>query len=196
MAVPTLIRRRLLIAAALFLSALSMTAGFLCALIGHPKEVRVEGWAGQEKNLGLAPTRVDLILGDDSSATLTSRQETLVVPKEDSERILAELGRLLELYHDSSSPHRIAPGARLRAVYRLSSDTFVLDLSREFLDRRVSGIVSEALTIGSLLGTIHANHPRIRHVKLLVEGQERATLAGHLELAPFYDPSQSIPGTP
>ena len=39
----------------------------------------------------------------------------------------------------------------------------------------------------SLIQTLSANIPGIARVKILVEGSERDTLAGHVDLSNFYD---------
>jgi hypothetical protein len=45
----------------------------------------------------------------------------------------------------------------------------------------------EELTVFSLVQTLAANLPGVAQVKILVNGQERETLAGHADLADFYD---------
>jgi hypothetical protein len=47
----------------------------------------------------------------------------------------------------------------------------------------------EELTIASLVETLVENVPGISRVKILVEGKERETLAGHADLTNFYDVS-------
>ena len=45
----------------------------------------------------------------------------------------------------------------------------------------------EELTVTSLIRTISANTQGILKVKILVDGKERDTLAGHADLSDFYD---------
>jgi len=42
------------------------------------------------------------------------------------------------------------------------------------------------LTVLSICGTLHANLSRVTQVRYLVEGQSRATLAGHADLTRTY----------
>ena len=44
----------------------------------------------------------------------------------------------------------------------------------------------EELTLASMAQTLAANLPGITRVKLLVDGKERETLAGHVDLMGFY----------
>jgi hypothetical protein len=48
-------------------------------------------------------------------------------------------------------------------------------------------VLVEELTVASLIHTISANTPGIQRVKILVDGKERDTLAGHAELSDYYD---------
>ncbi len=45
----------------------------------------------------------------------------------------------------------------------------------------------EELTVASLIHTVSANTPGILRVKILVDGKERDTLAGHADISDFYD---------
>jgi hypothetical protein len=47
--------------------------------------------------------------------------------------------------------------------------------------------LSEELTVASLIQTLSANLPGILRVKILVEGKQRETLAGHADLSSFFD---------
>jgi hypothetical protein len=62
----------------------------------------------------------------------------------------------------------------------------VVDLSGDFADGHPSGILTEALTVESICGTLRANLPQVAEVRFLVAGQTRATLAGHADLTRTY----------
>ena len=62
----------------------------------------------------------------------------------------------------------------------------VINLSSAFVANHPSGIETESLTVLSLCGTLHANLPRVTQVRFLVDGQPRATLAGHADLTRTY----------
>ena len=63
----------------------------------------------------------------------------------------------------------------------------VIDLNSAFADTHRSGVLVEELTVASLIHTISANLPGIVKVKILVDGNERDTLAGHADLSSYYD---------
>ncbi len=62
----------------------------------------------------------------------------------------------------------------------------VIDLRGTFVNSHPSGVEVEALTLASILGTLHTNLPQIEQVRFLVDGQPRETLAGHADLLRTY----------
>ena len=62
----------------------------------------------------------------------------------------------------------------------------VVNLTGAFAAGHPSGIETETLTVLSLCETLHANLPRVTQVRFLVDGQTRATLAGHADLTRTY----------
>ena len=85
--------------------------------------------------------------------------------------------------------HRLARGAEVRNVYLVNPGLAVIDTDSAFADGHRSGILEEELTVASLVETLSANIPGITRVKILVDGKERETLAGHADLSGFYDVS-------
>jgi len=75
----------------------------------------------------------------------------------------------------------------------------VVNLTSAFAASHPSGIEAETLTVLSICGTLHANLPRVTQVRFLVDGQPRATLAGHADLTRTYlaaDPAPPGDGHP
>ena len=97
------------------------------------------------------------------------------------------LRALLSLYLDKSSPHPLGPGADVRSVFLVDPGVAVIDLNSAFANSHRSGVLVEELSVASLIHTISANTQGIVKVKILVDGQERETLAGHADLSSFYD---------
>jgi hypothetical protein len=59
-----------------------------------------------------------------------------------------------------------------------------------FADGQVSGVLAEELTIASIIQTLSTNIPGLARVKILVDGKERETLAGHADLSGVYGVQQ------
>ena len=132
------------------------------------------------------PTPVTLYVASDSNATLRKSQMSVVLPEERSERARAVLRALFGSYLQSPSPHPIGAGADVRDVYLLGEDTAVVDTNAAFADAHPSGVLAEELTVASIVATLNANDSKIQRVKILINGHERETLAGHADLQRFY----------
>jgi hypothetical protein len=134
-------------------------------------------------------TAIRLYLADDAEGTVHAVQDSLALPEERSERARAILRELLGKYLQSTSPHAVGAGSDVLDVFLLGPDTAIVNASAGFADSHPSGILAEELTIASLVLTLNANDPRIARVKILVDGKERETLAGHADLSRFYTAS-------
>jgi len=132
------------------------------------------------------PTNVTLYVASDHDATLRKTQMNLVLPSERSERARALLRALFSAYLQTPSQHPIGADADVRDVYLLGDDTAVVDTNPAFADAHPSGVLAEELTIASIVATLNADDGRIQRVKILVNGHERETLAGHADLQRFY----------
>ncbi len=111
------------------------------------------------------------------------------MPEDRSQRAKAVLRAVLEQYLQKPSPHPIGKDAAIKEVYLIGNDTLLVDTSAAFADQHPSGILLEEMTLASLIETLSANVPGITRVKFLVEGKERETLAGHVDLMSFYQVS-------
>lgn len=74
---------------------------------------------------------------------------------------------------------------RLRQLYLMDDGTVVVDL-HPIPAGALPGIVEEYSLIASIARSLRENLPEVQQVKFLVDGRERATLAGHVSLVrPF-----------
>ena len=79
----------------------------------------------------------------------------------------------------------------LRAVYLAPDGIAYVDFDETF-ERAVSpGIRSETLTIYAIVNTLAVNLPSLQQVRILLEGREAETLAGHADLSRAYTPDPS-----
>jgi hypothetical protein len=131
-------------------------------------------------------TLVTLYVASDEEGGLRRTQLNVALPQERSERARAILRALLGSYLQSGSQHPIGAGADVRDVFLLNRDTAVVDTNVAFADAHPSGVLVEELTIASVVSTLNASDPQITRVKILVDGKERDTLAGHADLRRFY----------
>jgi len=89
----------------------------------------------------------------------------------------------------------IAPGlaSPSRNSQATGDELAVVNLTGAFVAGHPSGIETETLTVMSICGTLHANLPRVTQVRFLVDGQPRATLAGHADLTRTYLAIEAAP---
>jgi hypothetical protein len=75
----------------------------------------------------------------------------------------------------------------LLGFYILPDGTAVADFSDELDSEIPSGILSEEMTVQSIVQTLESNVPALHRLKILLHGQEVDTLAGHVDLTGFFD---------
>jgi spore germination protein GerM len=159
----------------------------------HTKVAREAQLAADQQQLAPpstgAATPVTLYVASDEQGSLRRTQATVSLPAERSERARAVLRALFGTYLQSGSPHPIGPGADVRDVYLMNDGSAVVDTNAAFANSHPSGVLAEELTIASIVVTLNTNDDGIQKVKILVDGKERETLAGHADLRRFYQAS-------
>jgi hypothetical protein len=131
--------------------------------------------------------RVTLFVAYDDIGVLRAQTAQTPLPSVRQQRAEELLKALFAVYLAKSSPHPLPPGSDVRSVYLVDPGLAVIDVNAAFADGHRSGVLSEELTVASLVQTLAANIPGILRVKILVEGKQRETLAGHADLSNFFD---------
>jgi spore germination protein GerM len=80
---------------------------------------------------------------------------------------------------------------RLGRIYITREGTAYVDFSRELVDKHPSGTTAELSTIYALVDGLAFNFKSIKKVFILVDGEERETLAGHVGLDRAFFPDYS-----
>jgi hypothetical protein len=133
--------------------------------------------------------RVTLFVAYDDIGVLRAQSAQIPMPSVRQQRAEEVLRALIALYLNKSSPHPLPLGSDIRSVYLVDPGLAVIDVNAAFADGHRSGVLAEELTVASLIQTLSANIPGILKVKILVEGKQRDTLAGHADLSNFFDVS-------
>jgi len=131
--------------------------------------------------------QVVLFVAYDDIGVLHAQSARIPLPSVRQQRAEELLRALLSIYLDRNSPHVLRSGADVRSVFLVDPGDAVIDLNAAFADTHRSGVLVEELTVTSLIHTISVNTPGVSKVKILVEGKERETLAGHADLSGFFD---------
>ena len=184
----------------MFMVLLLVAAGLGYYAYHLKKRVALEEQQMAQKSQVVTPpasgptTLVTFYLASDADGSLRRLQQSVALPQERSERARAVLRTLFGKYSQGSSTHPIGSGSDVRDVFLLSGNTAIVDTSAAFADSHPSGVLVEELTIASIVSTLNANDPQITRVKILVDGKERDTLAGHADLRRFYSAGSIAPG--
>ena len=100
---------------------------------------------------------------------------------------------VLELLKGSQKEYvsSIPPETRVREVFVTKDGVAYVDFSREITDNHLSGSSAEISTIYSIVNSLTYNIKSIKKVFILVDGGEKKTLGGHIDLTqpflPLYD---------
>ncbi len=76
----------------------------------------------------------------------------------------------------------IPPKTKLRAVYITPDNTAYVDFTEGIAMQDSGGVVSELMTIYSIVNSLILNVSDVDQVKILIEGKEAETLAGHIDI--------------
>ncbi len=83
------------------------------------------------------------------------------------------------------------PDSKLRDVFMIEEGIVYVDFSREIQDEHLSGATAEISTVYSVVNSLAFNFESIKKVFILVDGNEKETLKGHVDisrpLVPKYD---------
>jgi hypothetical protein len=176
--------------------------------------------AGQDSAPTQAPEvepaeQATLLVANDADNSLMAQALSLPLPPSPGARARAVLGKLLDLYAAPNATHAVPGGAAsIAQVFLLPANSTgaapaapsaapkdtqtgpqlaVVNLTATFAANHPSGLETETLTVLSICATVHANLPRVTQVRFLVDGQPRATLAGHADLSRTYLAAEAVP---
>jgi hypothetical protein len=130
--------------------------------------------------------RIPILVAYDEDRALRWREAVVFMPDDRSLRVRETLRAVLAEYAQVPSPHPLGKGADIKDIYMINPETVVINTTPQFGDLHPSGALLEEMTLASLLETLRVNVPGIARVKFLVDGKERETLSGHIDLMSFY----------
>jgi len=172
----------------------------------HERLLRGEFAAPTQAPLVAPAEQATLMVAADADNSIAPRILTLPLPPNPEARARAVLGKLFDLDAAPDSTHPVPGGvSSIAQVFLLpiadaggkisaaSPQLAVVNLTGAFVAGHPSGIETETLTVRSICATLNANLPRVTEVRFLVDGQPRATLAGHADLTRTYLAAQTAP---
>jgi germination protein M len=129
-------------------------------------------------------------LSEDDSLLHPEQREIFAGPSvvEEAEQAVEELIRGSDKGYISPLP----PETRLRQLFVTKDGVAYVDLSREIMEKHPSGSSAELATVYSIVNTLAYNFKPIKKVFILVEGGEKETLGGHINLSQPFVPLYSL----
>ena len=97
-----------------------------------------------------------------------------------------QLVNALILSPPSTQQRTLPADTALLDFYLLPDGTAIADFADTLSTGTPSGIMSEQLAVESITRTLGTSVPQIRRLKILLNGQEADTLAGHVDLTGFF----------
>lgn len=172
----------------------------------HEQLLRGEVTAPTQAPLVAPMEQATLMVASDADNSVAPRILTLPLPQNPEARARAVLGKLFDLDAAPDATHPVPGGASSIAQVFLvpiadaggkasaaSPQLAVVNLTSAFVASHPSGLETETLTVLSICATLSANLPRVTEVRFLVDGQPRATLAGHADLTRTYLAAETVP---
>lgn len=131
--------------------------------------------------------KITIFTPDDEHAALLRRDMNVNLPQDAAMRAREIVRLLIVGWQDKDSKHPIGTEADVKEVFLLNNNrTAVVDVNSAFAQQHRSGVLIEELTLASLARTLGTNVNGLAEIKLIVDGHERETLAGHADLSEFY----------
>lgn len=107
---------------------------------------------------------------------------------EEAKEVVEELIKGSEKGYLSPFPEE----TKLRQLFVTREGIAYVDFSRELADKHPSGSSAELATVYSIVNSLAFNFKGIKKVFILIEGQERETLGGHINLSQAFRPLYSL----
>lgn len=129
-------------------------------------------------------------ISEDDSLLHPEQREILAGPSivAEAEQAVEELIRGSDKGYISPLP----PETKLRQLFVTKDGVAYVDLSREIMEKHPSGSSAELATVYSIVNTLAYNFKPIKKVFILVEGSEKETLSGHINLSQPFVPLYSL----
>lgn len=184
---------------AVLLAVLSLVLLVLVILFfkgGEREDIRHAAERGAVKakapDAGSVPTRtLTLFFLSDGDDLLHGEKRDIPAgpsPSREAERALAELIKGSAKLLVSPLP----PEVQVRQVFVTRDGIAHVDFGREIAEKVSWGSSSELSAVYAVVDTLVFNFKEIKKVSILIEGMERETLGGHVDLTRAYRPDYSM----
>ncbi len=158
--------------------------------IRHESEPSAPGGRAVE---GEAPTTrtITLYFLSEDDDLLHAEKREVPAGRSVAEDVETTVGELLKgSSGDLISP--FPPETKVRQVFVDADGTAHVDFSKEFAENATFGASSEMSAVYAVVNTVAINHKSVKRVSVLINGGERETLGGHIDLSRPLLPQYSL----
>lgn len=159
----------------------------LAAALRPPLSVRAEGAARSDGLEEMLPAErggqrpVYLYFAAEDKACLGSEARR-IEPAEPAHTYCRKIVEALIAGPSGALVQTVPKGTKLRALYITEDAVAYVDLSAAISENHPGGIRTEMMTVYSIVNSLVLNVSAVDRVKLLVDGRESDTLAGHIDI--------------
>jgi spore germination protein GerM len=143
----------------------------------------------------LAKSSVTVWFPSSADATLVGESREIVDTKRAADRGTQILQALLDGPQGSEALAAVPEGTTLRQLWVRDDGTAYADFSTELARGMAGGSEDELLAVYSIVDSLTLNVAEIHRVGILVEGRERDTLSGHVDLRRPLPPDRKLAAT-
>jgi len=136
---------------------------------------------GQEAEEAVGDETTHLYFADRNARFLSGEQRVFPPPSHAAERIRQIVEALIHGPTGSLLP-TVPESATLRSVFLLDGGTAVVDLDGSIRKAHWGGVHAERLTVYAIVNSITLNMESVETVRILIDGGEATTLAGHWDI--------------
>jgi spore germination protein GerM len=136
----------------------------------------------------LAKVRSHLYFLDEHHRFLKAEERTLARQDSAVERARSIVRALIDGPEDELLP-TVPTEAKLLSLFLTEDGIAYVNFNRAVSEKHPGGSLSELFTIFSIVNTLALNIPEVEAVKILVEGREAKTLAGHIDIRFPFQPN-------
>lgn len=179
-------KKHILLKVAIAISAIIIFGGIGYLLFIHlsgqlPSDIRqIPGSPSVEEGQQKRISAVYLYFADEKDSFLLA-EKRMLFQNEDP----AEMGRIiiegLIRGPQGKLVRTIPEGTTLNAIYMSQDGTAFVDFSDALRENHPGGSQTELLTVYSIVNSLALNIPQVTSVKILIEGRETMTIAGHID---------------
>jgi spore germination protein GerM len=164
---------------------IAAVAVIIALVVREPaRELPEEGVVVEE--LGEGVQSVLLTFASSGATRTIDERREIVVPEDRASRARKILEELAEGPETAGAVRTIPVGTKISSVIFDDTGGVFVDFSPELVENHPGGSTGELFTIRSIVRTLSLNFPDVERVRVLVDGEEIETIAGHIDASvPF-----------